>query len=142
MNIEMNKNVKAYACDSIEINASIDKVFSLIKNIKDWPKWLEGVTKVTIDGNIEEGKEFSWLAKGYKLKSKIHTIVNNSEIGWTGTMLWIKAIHNWHFEKLADNKTKVTVEESFTGFLSSFMKNVLIKGIQEDLIILKKQSER
>jgi uncharacterized protein YndB with AHSA1/START domain len=92
MNIEVNSNAKAYASDSIEINASIEKVFSLIKNIKDWPKWFGSVAKVTIDGNAEEGKEFSWVSKGYKLKSKLHTVVNNSEIGWTGSMLWIKAI--------------------------------------------------
>jgi hypothetical protein len=43
---------------------------------------------------------------------------------------------------LANNKTKAYVEESFSGFLSSFMKNELIKGIKEDLNRLKIESER
>jgi hypothetical protein len=142
MNIEVKTDAKAYASGSIEINASIEKVFSLLANIKDWPAWFDGVTEVDMSGNIEEGAEFTWIAQGYKIKSKIHTYIRNSELGWTGNMWWIKAVHNWRFEKLTDDKTKVVIQECFTGFLSSFMKDMLMTGVRSDLNMLKKQCEK
>jgi uncharacterized membrane protein len=142
MNVEVNSKAKAYSIDSIQINASIDKVYSLIANINEWPKWFEGVTEVQINGNVEEGKGFIWKAKGYKIKSKIHTVLPNSDIGWTGSMWWIKATHNWHFESLPNGGTKVTVKECFEGFCSSMMKNSLKKDMRSDLVCLKKESEK
>jgi len=142
MNIEVNSKANAYAADSIEINASVDKVYSLIANIKNWPKWFDGVTEVSINGEPKEGSAYIWKAKGYKIKSKIHTIRPNSEIGWTGKIWWIKAVHNWEFESLPDGKTKVIVKESFEGFCSSLMKNMLKNTLKKDLSVLKKESER
>jgi hypothetical protein len=110
-------------------------------DIKDWPKWLDGVTEVHMEGLPAEGNTFVWKANGYKLKSKIHTIQTNSEIGWTGTMWWIKAIHNWQFERLPGGNTRAIVKECLKGFCSSLMKNTLRKGLRKDLLILKKESE-
>ena len=141
MNIEVNTLSKAYASEKIEINSPVEKVYNLILNIKEWPKWLSGVTKVYISDNIQQGTEFVWKAKGYTIKSKIHTLEYNSSIGWTGTMLWLKAIHNWKFESKSENVTRVAVQESFDGFFSSFMANMLKKSMHEDLIKLKMAAE-
>jgi uncharacterized membrane protein len=142
MNIEVDSKAKAYAIDSIEINAPLEKVYSLISNINSWPNWFEGVTEVKINGDIHEGTDFIWKAKGYKIKSKIHTIKTNSAIGWTGKMWWIKAVHNWRFLNNQNGKTKVIVQENFSGFCSSFMRNSLKDDMKKDLIILKKASEK
>lgn len=142
MKVEVNPQAKAYSMDSIQIDASVNKVYSLVANIKDWTKWFEGVTEVNINGKAEEGKIFIWKANGFKIKSKIHTVRPNSEIGWIGKMWWIKAVHNWHFESIPDGGTKVTIQESFDGFGSSLMKNSLKKDMRRDLICLKKESEK
>ena len=142
MNIEVDSKAKAYAIDSIEINAPIEKVYLLIANIKNWPNWFDGVTEVNLTGNIQEGTVFIWKAKGYKIKSQIHTLNNNSAIGWTGKMWWIKAIHNWRFKSIQNGKTRVIVQENFKGFCSSFMKNSIKDDMRNDLTILKKASER
>ncbi len=142
MNIEVNTNAKAYAADSIEINASVKKVFSLIYNLNDWPKWFDGVSEIQMDGTPELGKTFRWKANGYKIKSKIHTLQSDSEIGWTGNMLWIKAIHNWKFERLPNGNTKVFVEECFEGIFSSLMRKTLKYGLRKDLLLLKRESEK
>jgi uncharacterized membrane protein len=141
MNIEVNTKAKAYATDYLEINAPVEKVFLLVANIKNWPKWFDGVTKVQMDGEPAEGITFIWKANGYNLKSKIHTLRTNSEIGWTGKMWWIKAIHNWQFESLPNGNTKVVIKECFEGFCSSLLKNTLKSGIKKDLLILKRTSE-
>ena len=142
MNIEVNSMAKAYSIDSIQINAPINKVYSIIANINDWPKWLDGVTEVHINGDAEVGKAFIWKAKGYKIKSKIHTVRLNSDIGWIGKMWWIRAIHNWHFESVPTGGTKVIVKECFAGFCSALFQNSLKKDMRSDLICLKKGSEK
>jgi hypothetical protein len=96
MNIEVDSKAKAYAIDSIQINAPIDKVYTLIATIGDWP----------------------------------------------GKMWWIKAVHNWRFETMANSGTKVTVQESFDGFGSSLMKNSLRKEARNNLVNLKKEAEK
>jgi len=141
MNVEVNNKAKAYSIDSIQIDAPIDEVYSLVANMSDWPAWFQGVTEVHMNGKAEEGKVFIWKAKGYKIKSKIHTLRINSDIGWTGKMWWIGAIHNWHLESLPNGVTRVIVEESFNGLGSSLMKNSIKKDMRNDLSGLKKKSE-
>ncbi|MFA5327041.1 MAG: SRPBCC family protein [Prolixibacteraceae bacterium] len=141
MNIEANSKAKVYSVDSIQINADIHKVYSLISNISDWPRWFDGVTEVHLNGKVEEGKDFVWKAQGYKIKSKIHTVQRDCAFGWTGKMWWIKAVHNWHFKSLPNGRTEVVVEESFGGFGSSLMKNSMKKDMRKDLVSLKEESE-
>jgi uncharacterized membrane protein len=142
MNIEANPNAKAYATDSIEIHAPLEKVFSLVANINNWPDWFEGVTEVNVNGDIKEGTVFVWKAKGYKIKSKIHTIKNNQAIGWTGKMWWIKAVHNWRFKSDQNGNTKVIIQENFAGFCSSLMRKSLKGDMRNDLVNLKNASEK
>jgi uncharacterized membrane protein len=142
MNIEVNSHAKAYAIDSIEINAPVEKVYQLIADIHNWPDWFEGVTEVKINGNIQEGTDFIWKAKGYKIKSSIHTFKINAAIGWTGKMWWIKAVHNWRFKGLENGTTKVIVQENFAGFCSSMMSKSLKNDMRNDLVNLKAASEK
>ncbi|HEY4786640.1 MAG TPA: SRPBCC family protein [Bacteroidales bacterium] len=142
MNVEVNPKASTYNIDSVRINAPVEKVYGLLAGINDWPKWFEGVSEVHMDGNAEEGKTFVWKAKGHKINSKIHTVRLNSDIGWTGKMWWIKAVHNWHFESEPNGSTKVIVQENFNGFGSSLMKKSLKKDMRNDLLCLKKESEK
>jgi len=140
MNVEPNTR-GTYAVDSIQVNAPVSKVYSLIANINDWPGWFGDVTWVQISGAAEEGKSFIWKANGYNIKSTLHTVRSNTDIGWTGKIWWIKAVHNWHFETSADGSTKVIVKESFAGPGSMLLRKSLKKDMRKDLLELKKKSE-
>lgn len=142
MNTEVNSKAKAYATDSTIINAPVEKVFSLIYGIREWPEWRDGVTAVDINSEPAEGSTFTWKADGYTIKSAIHTVRPYSEIGWTGKIWWIKAVHNWQFDRLPDGNTRVTVSESFSGLGASLMKNTLVNTLRKDLQALKDKSER
>jgi hypothetical protein len=142
MNVEVNPKAKTYLIDSIQINASVQRVYSLIANINDWPKWFEGVSEVHLNDGAMEGKTFIWKANGYKIKSKLHTVRPNSDIGWTGNIWWLSAVHNWHFESIHEDRTMVIVKESFKGLGSSLLKKSLRKGMRTDLICLKKEAEK
>lgn len=141
MKIEVDSNAKAYASEAIEINAPVEKVYALMANFAGWPKWLKNVQSVTMNGAPQEGKDFTWKAKGLTIKSKLHTVQPNSAIGWTGKIAWIKAVHNWRFEAVPGG-TNVLVEESLSGFAASLMKNSLRKDMQNDLLTLKQEAEK
>lgn len=140
MNIQTEKNAKAYAQEEIEIKVPIEKAYNILSNIPDWPKWQSNIKEATVAGKISEGSVFVWKTGGLKITSKLHTVKPVLEFGWTGTIGWIKAVHNWYFERI-NNGTRVKVEESMTGFGASLMKRTLKKGMIQNLQELKKFAE-
>lgn len=141
MNIKVNKSAKAYVEEEILIDAPVDKVYSIVSDINNWPVWQSNVQYASISGKPEAHKEFRWKAGGVKIKSQLHTVSLYSEFGWTGRMLWISAVHNWSFKE-HDVKCLVTVEESLQGFLSGAMKKMLKAGMIQSLRELKIEAER
>jgi Polyketide cyclase / dehydrase and lipid transport len=140
MNIEVSKSAKCYSKESIRIDASTVIVFNLIADINNWKQWQSKVKKATLVGEPEVGKNFKWTSGGLPISSRFHTILPFAEIGWTGRIWWIHAIHNWTLRD--DNGScYVTVEESLSGFLTGFLKNSLHKGIVHSLSELKTAAE-
>jgi uncharacterized protein YndB with AHSA1/START domain len=140
MNIEVNRNAKVYALEEITIDTPAEKVYSVLTDINSWPEWQRNVKSAKLDGEVAEGKEFRWNAGGLKITSKLHTVQPYSEIGWTGRMLWITAVHNWWMEE-QNGKCLVTVEESLEGFLVGMMKKSLKQGMIRSLKELKAAAE-
>ncbi|MCB9000185.1 MAG: SRPBCC family protein [Bacteroidales bacterium] len=141
MNIKADSTAKCYASSEIIINASNQHVFEILSNIKKWPEWQSSVIKVEIDGNAEVDKTFKWKAGGLNIKSKLHTVNPDSEIGWTGRIWWIKAVHNWYLTE-EGGQTKVIVKESLKGLGSSMMRKSLEEGMKKNLDELKIQAEK
>jgi len=141
MNIEINTSLKCFSEESIIINAPSYKVFNIISDINNWPVWLSDVKKAEISKIASQGVKFVWLASGMKISSVFHTVTPFSEIGWTGKMIWIKAIHNWFLTDI-NGKTKVVVKETLEGLGSSFMKKTLKDGMIKSLSELKEYAEK
>jgi uncharacterized membrane protein len=140
MNIQTNAQSKCYAEDEIQIDAPVEKVYGKLCDITHWPQWQSSVKKAHIEGKAEEGKPFEWTASGMKIKSKLHTVNPNKEIGWTGRMMWIKAIHNWELTG-KNGQTHVKVTESMQGLGSGSMLKTLKKGMRKSLEDLKNYCE-
>jgi len=148
MNIPINEIAPVKSKNQIEIRSSIETVWKILTDIRNWPKWQKAVTKTIVDEDIEdikEGTTFKWKANGILFKSKIHTSKPNAEFGWTGTTIGAKAIHNWTFLKKDDNTTIVIVEESLQGVFPTlfrqYFQNNLDKSVLTNLIELKEASE-
>ncbi len=94
-----------------------------------------------MDGNAEVDKKFKWKAGGLNIKSKLHTVNPDSEIGWTRRIWWIKAVHNWYLTEEGGLK-KVIVKESLKGLGSPMMLKSLKEGILKNLDELKITAER
>ena len=141
MNIDTDSTAKCFASSEILVNSSKQHVFEILSNIKKWPEWQSSVIKAEIEGNPEIDKKFKWKAGGLNIRSKLHTVNPDSEIGWTGRIWWIKAVHNWYLTE-EGGQTKVIVKESLKGLGSSLMLKSLKEGMQKNLEELKLQAEK
>ena len=141
MNVEVNQKAPAYSESQILIHAPIENVYQLLSTINAWPNWQSQVTDASIKGEIKEGATFHWKAGGFRIHSKIHTAETPEKLGWTGNMLWIKAIHNWSLSP-EGKSTRVKVQESMEGFLARFMQKTLTDGMQKNLYELKLEAEK
>lgn len=140
MKIEVDTNAGCYAMETILINSSVDKVFKIISDINSWPSWQSSVTKAEVNGPVAAGTKFRWKAGGLNIHSELHTVTKDSEIGWTGKIWWIKAVHNWYLSH-ENNLTKVVVMESLKGPGSTMMKKSLADGMKKNLSELKNKAE-
>lgn len=141
MNITADSTARCYASAEILIEAPKSTVFGLLAQINEWPEWQSSVLSSHLDGTAEEGKKFKWKAGGLNIKSKLHTVHPNSEIGWTGKIWWIKAVHNWTLTE-ENGQTKVVVKEALKGLGSSMMKKSLQEGMLKNLAELKSRAEK
>ncbi len=140
MKIETDSTAKCYATSEITINSTKHHVFEILSNIKGWPQWQSSVTRAEIKDTPEVGKKFTWKGGGLNIKSQLHTVNSDSEIGWTGRIWWIKAVHNWYLNE-ENGQTKVVVKESLKGLGSSMMLKSLKDGMQKSLEELKIKAE-
>lgn len=140
MNVAVNQSAPVRSSTEIQIGTPAASVWEVLTRIDEWPAWQGDVTQAQLTGPLCEGAEFRWKAGGIPFRSKLHTVVPNREIGWTGKTLGTSAIHNWWLQE-SEGKTVVRVEESLQGFLpalfrSSFQKS-LDAGMQKNLRELK-----
>jgi uncharacterized membrane protein len=141
MNIDADSTAKCFSKEEITINSPVENVFKILSDINNWDKWQTSVAKAEIYGATEVGARFKWKAGGLNISSQLHTVNLNSEIGWTGSIWWIKAVHNWYLS-FENNVTKVTVMESLRGFGASLMQKSLSEGMKRNLEELKKKAEK
>ena len=143
MNIDQKASLKAKK--EIEIDAPVDKVWSLLTGIDDWARWQPDVTSARLDGDLSVGTEFKWKAMGLKITSSIEELEPSKRIGWTGKSIGMKAVHRWNFDPQG-NLTHVITEESlsgwFPGVLKIFDPAFLEKSLTGSLQVLKAEAER
>jgi len=140
MNIQTDSQAACFSTEEILINASVRKIFEIVADIQQWPEWQSDVSRTSVSGSIGVGTTFKWKAGGLSIRSRLHTFSPSSEIGWTGRIAWITAVHNWTF--LEENgRTRVIVEETLKGLGSSFMLPGLKKGMIRNLRELKTRAE-
>lgn len=143
--MQIDSQAPVRARDSITINAPIEKVWALQTDLENWSLWHPDIQSVRLDGALKVGTVFRWKAQGLNITSTLQAVESPALIGWTGTSIGMKAVHIWHFES-TDTGTKVTTEESLSGWLTRLMslfdRQFLQKSIAKSLAILKEQAEK
>jgi uncharacterized protein YndB with AHSA1/START domain len=113
--VQENAHVKASI--EITINAPPERIWGLLTDLKNWPKWHRDITSVEISGPLESGTTFWWTTGGAAIHSRLVLVQPREQFGWTGRAYGAKAIHLWKLKPLPDGRTLVRTEESMSGFL-------------------------
>lgn len=141
MRTEADSSARCFAESEIDIESGAEKVFGILSDINRWPDWQSNVSRAEMTGAAAPGTRFRWKGGGLDIRSEFHTVTPFSELGWTGRIWWITAVHNWYLT--GDNgKTHVKVMESLKGPGSSLMAASLKKGMDRSLAELKEFSEK
>ena len=140
----INNNAPVKAVESIQIEATPQRVWEILTDINNWDKWNRDIKQAKIKGDLAAGTTFDWNSGGNKISSTLHTVTPLREIGWSGKAFGAFAIHNFTLTDI-NGKTELLVEESMEGFLMRFfrgyMQKTLENGINNWLIQLKETAE-
>lgn len=143
--VTINTNAPVQTTKKIVINASPEKVWTIMSQIDHWAEWHKDVQSPKLKGAFQAGSPFDWKSGGLIIHSTIHTAVPYTRIGWSGKAFGAFAIHNWSFTQIGDH-TEVRVEESMEGWLVSLMRSKFQRGLEQSLETwmnnLKAEAER
>lgn len=141
----INNHAPVKCSKTIVIDASIEKVWSVMTDINNWPNWQKDISKSNLNGALQPNATFDWKTGGVKIHSTLHTVNPCKEFGWTGNTLGLFAIHNWTLTE-TNGKTNVSVDESMEGFLTKIFKGSFNKSLQKGmlnwLVLLKQTCEK
>lgn len=135
----------------IEINAAPGKVWAILTDFSNYPKWNPFV--ISLKGEVKKGHSFRVILQqpeGKKMSFKPVCLVfdENKEFRWQGSLL-VKGIfdgeHIFKMKEIAGGKTKFVQSENFKGILVPlFWKSLnskTIKGFEMMNRSLKSRAE-
>lgn len=129
---------------NLVIEAPIEKVWTLLTGVNDWPRWQTAIKEAHVEGPVANGTEFSWKIGPAPIHSRFARVVPQAEIAWTGSSLNAHAIHVWKLERIGPNQTRVTTNESMSGFLLTFLYSSRELQVSDQFWLdrLKQEAER
>lgn len=143
----MKKDIRT----EIEINASAEKVWQILSDFENFPKWNPFVIKVLGKPqkgeilNIEVQLPESRLLKFTPLVLKAEP---NKELRWVGTMPAgaFRGEHFYQIESLSENKVRFIHGEHFSGWLVRLIWLMVGKATEKGYLLmneaLKKEAEK
>lgn len=129
----------------IRINASAQKIWSILIDFEDYPKWNPLI--LSVDGTVAEGKQIEVRIKGSTFNPVVTAYEINHRLQWRGKLLFhclFSGEHRFTLTEHADGYTTFQHNEIFTGILVNLLKKQLImtkRGFEEMNRKLKEKSE-
>lgn len=123
----------AYASYSLTINAPPDKVWQVLTEVKKWPEWVPGVSRVSPQEPIQAGSSFEWKNNGFPIVSTVRQAYAPNKLTWDGKALGTQAHHEWDLVSGGNNTTIVTTSESFDGWLPSLLSGTMQGTLDDSL---------
>lgn len=130
MNIDTQAPV--FQTAQIRIAAAPEKVWAVLADLANWPRWNDRITRMRIDATPAPGVPFRWTVNGAAIRSVLHTVTPCRAIGWSGVTFGGSAIHNWQLEP-QNGHTVVSVQESMQGWLIRLFKNKMNRDLARDM---------
>lgn len=108
---------------SVEINAPVEKVWSLIDKLEEWPQWMQSIKNIerVSEGPLAVGSQLSVTAKVSRLTVNllmtISEFVPERSVVMQGKALGTK-LTRFYFLEPVNGKTKVTIGGEVSGLLA------------------------
>ncbi|MCA1746004.1 MAG: SRPBCC domain-containing protein [Bacteroidales bacterium] len=120
----------------IQINATPEKVWSVLSDFENYPKWNPFIT--SIKGNVIMGKKVTVRLvppgnKGMTIRPEIMSIVPNKHLSWQGRLLVKGVFDGVHSFDLIENLNGTTTfvhSEKFNGLLVPLMKKFIDQQVK------------
>jgi uncharacterized protein YndB with AHSA1/START domain len=108
-----------FAHNELIINASCERVWTVIVDASRWPNWYPNSKDVEIQGGdllLRNGTVFRWNTFGLAIESKVHEYVLHRRLGWYGYVPGTQPsfYHTWYLEP-KDTMCHVVMEEAGVG---------------------------
>lgn len=105
------------ASGEIRIEASVERVWEVLTDIRSWQDWAPGVHDVRLESAVAVDARFSWAIGRTRIKSVFAVVEPGRELTWTGAAQWTRAIDRHVLAPTEDGATRHHLEESLAGVL-------------------------
>lgn len=136
----IDKKAQVQAAAEIVVNAPISKVWEIVFAMANWSKvdpqfQIKDLQSVTVDAPIQ------FVVNNFSISATFAVVEPKKELTWVGKSLWIKAIDRHILEKIDDQTTRLSVEESMSGaLLPLMMSSKNLKKQQEQWLVKFKEA--
>lgn len=108
------------ASASIDIAAGPDAVWDVLTDVEAWPRFVPGVARSRLlnpeaRGRLAPSSRFAWVNNGVPIRSRIEVMTAEHRLTWTGSALWLVAVHRNTLEPLDAGGCRLTSDESMAG---------------------------
>ena len=131
---------------SIEINAPLERVWALVNEVEDWPKWIPSLKKIEklSEGPLGKGSRILVVAKSIikvNLFMAIIEFIPLQRVVMEGKVLGVRMTRYYTLEPVNQNKTKLMAGGEVTGLLAFLVRRSGQKLSEEIVQSLKKKVE-
>jgi hypothetical protein len=135
---------------SIEVEATVERVWEIVTEISAYPDWNPFIT--SIEGELAPGSRLEVRiqppgGRAMTVRPVVKGVQKNRELSWLGR-LFVRGVfdgeHRFQVEPLAEGRTRFTQSETFRGLLVPLTAGVLRKtrrGFEEMNAALKNRAE-
>ena len=114
------------------IQAPVDRVWQLLTQIDQWPRWNTAVQSAQLSGGLAVGSTFVWRSGGFTVTSTLQEVDAHRRLVWTGRAFGTQAVHFWELSETPAG-VEVRTSETFTGWLPRLMPGTMQEKLDSTL---------
>jgi hypothetical protein len=130
--LPLKEAAAAQAESRISIDASASRVWHVLTDVGNWPRWNPAVAWVRRGQPLALGAAFEWKSQGFKVTSTITDLQAARRLAWTGRALGTRALHVWEITPTATGVV-VRTAEAFHGWLPRLMPKAMQQKLEATL---------
>ena len=131
---------------SVEINATPERTWPLLKNVEEWPEWIPSLKKIenVTQGPMGVGSQVLVVAKSLITVNLLMTVtefVAGRRVVMEGKVLGVRMTRYYEMEPVGQNKAKLTAGGEVSGPLAFLVRRGGQSLSEEIVQALKKKVE-